>query len=80
MVDLDGVRRKKPGDARGQGMDLGRLLAAFRAADSPGGSPPMLTFARAYLRARRRLLQPAPARRLWRTAAQRARQWASAHA
>lgn len=79
MVDLDGVRRKRPDDARGQGMDLGRLLAAFRAAGSPGGAVVAFAFSRAYLRARRRLLQPAPGRRLWLTATQRARQWASAH-
>jgi tRNA A-37 threonylcarbamoyl transferase component Bud32 len=78
-VDLDGVRRKRPSDARGQGADLGRLLAAFTAAGSPGGAATVRTFVRAYLRARRRLLQPAPARRLWRRAAERARQWADAH-
>ncbi|MGE3172306.1 MAG: hypothetical protein AB7O97_06740 [Planctomycetota bacterium] len=79
MVDLDGVRRKRPGDARGQGADLGRLLAAWRAAARPGGDAAAFAFAKAYLRARERLLQPAPARRLWRGAAQRAREWRSAH-
>ena len=79
MVDLDGVRRKKPSDARGQGMDLGRLLAAFRAAGSPGGTAAILTFVRSYLRARKQLLQPTHQRRLWQMAEQRARQWATAH-
>jgi tRNA A-37 threonylcarbamoyl transferase component Bud32 len=79
MVDLDGVRRKRPSDARGQGADLGRLLAAFRAAGSPGGARAVATFARAYLRARQRLLQEAPSRRLWRAAGRRAHEWAAAH-
>ncbi len=79
MVDLDGVRKKRPSDARGQGMDLGRLLAAFVAAQSPGGRSSIGAFVRAYLRARQRLLQPAPTPRLWRTAQLRAKQWASAH-
>ena len=79
MVDLDGVRRKRPSDARGQGMDLGRLLAAFRAAGTPGGTATTLAFSRSYLRTRKQLLQKADRRRLWQTAEQRARQWATAH-
>ena len=79
MVDLDGVRKKRPGDARGQGMDLGRLHAAFVAAACPGGRAALCAFLRGYLRGRSRLLQPAPARRLLRTALRRAQQWASAH-
>lgn len=79
MVDLDGIRRKAPSDSRGQGHDLGRLLAAFRAAGEPGGITCVRTFWHAYLRARKRLLQPAEPTRLRRTAAARAKAWASAH-
>lgn len=79
MVDLDGVRRKRTDDTRGQGADLGRLLAAFVAAGSPGGNGTAIAFVRAYLRSRRALLQPAPMRRIWHTAGKRAKQWASAH-
>jgi tRNA A-37 threonylcarbamoyl transferase component Bud32 len=79
-VDLDGVRRRSVEDARGQGADLGRLLAAFRAAGAPGGPATERAFLRAYLRARRDLLQPAPVRRLVRRARARAREWKSAHA
>lgn len=80
MVDLDGVRRKGPDDTRGQGADLGRLAAAFVAAGLPGGRAAFTAFVRAYLTSRRRLLQPAKSRRLWHTAQQRAKAWASAHA
>src|SRR5262249_17090134 len=55
MVDLDGVRRKRPSDARGQAMDLGRLLAAFRAAGSPGGGAAVRAFARGYRSEERRV-------------------------
>ena len=79
MVDLDGVRRKRTDDTRGQGADLGRVLAAFVAAGSPGGNGTAIAFVRAYLRSRRTLLQPAPMRRIWHTAGKRAKQWASAH-
>mgnify|MGYP003339542291 FL=1 len=79
MVDLDGVLRKRPSDSRGQGRDLGRLLAAFRGEGSPGGLGTVLAFTRAYQRARARLLQPAVLHKLWRVATQRACEWASAH-
>lgn len=79
MVDLDGVRRRSAGEARGRGNDLGRLLAAFRGAGAPGGSATVRTFLRAYLRAHRRLLQEVPLRRLLRAAEHRAGEWASAH-
>jgi tRNA A-37 threonylcarbamoyl transferase component Bud32 len=52
MVDLDGVRRKGSCDRRGQAADLGRLLAAFRAAHSPGGNDSLRAFGRSYTRAR----------------------------
>jgi tRNA A-37 threonylcarbamoyl transferase component Bud32 len=79
MVDVDGVRRKRPSDTRGQGADLGRLLAAWRAAGAPGGAAAFAAFVRAYQRARQRLLQAAPLRRLRRAADKRAREWLSAH-
>lgn len=79
MVDLDGVRRRAAIDSRGRGADLGRLLAAFRAAGRPGGDAAVRAFLRAYLRAHRRLLQRPPLRRLLRRADQRAGEWASAH-
>lgn len=52
MVDLDGVRRRSPTDQRGQAADLGRLLAAFRLADAPGGTATLRAFLRTYYRAR----------------------------
>ena len=79
MADLDGVRRKDCDDTRGQGMDLGRVLAAFAAAGRPGGSAVVFAFVRSYLRARQRLLQPAETQKIWKTAEKRAREWASAH-
>ncbi len=79
MTDLDGLRRKKAVDRRGQGRDLGRLLAAFRHAGSPGGTAAVTAFARSYLRARQRLLQPAESRRIWRVAGKRAAEWLRAH-
>ena len=80
MADLDGVRRKDCDDPRGQGADLGRLLAAFLAAGRPGGSSSVFAFVRAYLRARQRLLQPAPTQKIWKAAAKRAKEWAEGHA
>jgi len=80
IVDLDGVRRASTTDTRGQGADLGRLLAAFRGASAPGGEVTVRTFLRSYLRAHRRLLQAPPLRRLLRRAGQRAGEWRSAHA
>lgn len=79
MTDLDGVRRKAPSDTRGRGADLGRLLAAFRAAGEPGGARAVAAFVRGYLRAQRGLLVTSPIRRILRRAEQRAGEWASAH-
>ncbi|MBL8750983.1 MAG: hypothetical protein JNK78_17620 [Planctomycetes bacterium] len=79
IVDLDGVRRASTTDTRGRGADLGRLLAAFRGAGSPGGDATVRTFVRAYLRAHGDLLQTTPLRRVARRAEQRAGEWASAH-
>lgn len=80
MADLDGVRLKDADDTRGQGADLGRLLAAFVAAGRPGGRGAFRAFVRAYLRTRRRLLHPAPTQKIWKAADKRAREWASSHA
>ncbi len=52
MVDLDGVRHKSPTDRRGQANDLGRLLASFRTAGSPGTVACLRAFLRGYTRAR----------------------------
>lgn len=79
LVDLDGVRRRPATDSRGRGADLGRLLAAFRAAGAPGGAFVLRTFLRGYLRSWRTLLQEPPLRRLLRRAEQRAGEWAAAH-
>ncbi|HEX5054796.1 MAG TPA: lipopolysaccharide kinase InaA family protein [Planctomycetota bacterium] len=80
MVDLDGISRGSATDTRGRGRDLGRLLAAFRAAGEPGGAMTMRTFLRHYLRASRRLLHEPELQRVLLRAQQRAGQWASAHA
>ena len=79
MVDLDGVSRGSTADTRGRGADLGRLLAAFRNAGSPGGPATVATFLRSYLRANRRLLQRPPLKRMLARAAHRAGEWAAAH-
>jgi hypothetical protein len=79
IVDLEGVRQKRPSDLRGQGADLGRLLAAWRAGGEPGGTAAVRNFLRRYVRARRSLLQPPQLRRIVRVALERAGQWASAH-
>ncbi len=79
QIDLDGVRRKAPIDTRGQAADLGRLLAAFRAAGAPGGMRALAAFERRYTRARSCLLHPAKRKLLRRLTAARARAWASAH-
>ncbi len=79
MVDLDGVRSKSVEDARGAGADLGRLLAAFRHAGSPGGDATVRTFVRAWLRSHRDLLCEPPVRRVLRRAAERAGEWAARH-
>ncbi len=52
MVDLDGVRRKALDDRRGSAADLGRLLAAFRQAGSPGRLRTIACFLHSYNRAR----------------------------
>lgn len=79
MVDLDGVRRRVPGERRGQAADLGRLLAAYRAAGEPGGRVVLFAFVRGYIRARTCLLQRPKIRHLMRLTAERAAAWASAH-
>ncbi|MEM7204595.1 MAG: lipopolysaccharide kinase InaA family protein [Planctomycetota bacterium] len=80
MVDLDGIRRRAPDERRGQAADLGRLLAAFRAAGSPGGTATWIAFVRGYTRARRCLLRPIRLRDLLPPIEARASAWASAHA
>lgn len=79
IVDLDGVRLGAATDTRGAGADIGRLLAAFLAAGSPGGIATQRAFVRAYVRANRRLRRRPPLRRILRRAEQRAGEWASAH-
>lgn len=79
MVDLDGILRKSATDVRGAGADLGRLLAAFRGAGSPGGPATIRTFLRAWQRAHRQLRQQSALRKLLRRAEQRAGEWAEAH-
>lgn len=80
IVDLDGLRAGRPSDRRGQGQDLGRVLAAWRGAGTAGGPPVLRAFVGGYLRARRALLRPVRhGRHLWRQAERRARAWASAH-
>lgn len=80
MVDLDGVTLGSADDTRGCGRDLGRLLAAFRVAGTPGGDDSVRRFVRGYVRARRRLLQSPPIARILRRAEERAGEWRSAHA
>jgi len=82
LVDLDGVRRKTALDRRGQGADLGRLLAAFRAAGVRNGTRIIGAFLRGYNAARKCLLVPRNAksdRHLRRLSEVRAAAWASAH-
>lgn len=79
MTDLDGIRKKAPKDSRGRGADVGRLLAAFREADEPGGPAAIRAFLRGYVRAHRELLMDAPVRRLLRRATQRAGEWRESH-
>lgn len=80
VVDLDGIRRRLPLERRGQGRDLGRLLAAYRAAtDSDPVEPGLLrAFYRSYRAAWRRLGLK-PSRNLRRHTEARAREWAAAH-
>ncbi|HLU38834.1 MAG TPA: lipopolysaccharide kinase InaA family protein [Planctomycetota bacterium] len=77
MVDLDGVRAKSASDRRGQAADLGRLLAAFRAAGSPGGNAALRAFHRGYTRARQCLAPSRFDRQLRRRIAALASAWAS---
>jgi tRNA A-37 threonylcarbamoyl transferase component Bud32 len=82
LVDLDGVRRKTALDRRGQGADLGRLLAAFHAARIEDGKRIIGAFLRGYNAARKCLLVPRNAksdRYLRRLSEVRAAAWASAH-
>ena len=79
VVDLDGIRGKDPFDTRGQAHDLGRLLAAFVAAGSPGGRRPLAAFARGYAQARWALQRQRPSPHLRRLVAARAAAWATAH-
>lgn len=82
MVDLDGIRRKTALDRRGMGADLGRLLAAFRAAGSPGDIRTIGSFRHGYNAARKCLLVPRnhrSDRHMWRLSAEHAAAWASAH-
>ena len=79
MVDLDGISLHAAEETRGCGRDLGRLLAAFRDAGCPGGEGSIRRFVRAYLRARRRMLQSPPMQRILRRAKGRAGEWAESH-
>ena len=79
MVDLDGVTHHSAEETRGCGRDLGRLLAAFRNANSPGGEATITRFLRAYVRARRRMLQNPPMKRILKRAESRAGEWAASH-
>lgn len=79
MVDLDGISLHAAEETRGCGRDLGRLLAAFRLADCPGGDHTIRRFVRAYLRTRRRMLQAPPMQRILKRAESRAGEWAATH-
>lgn len=79
MVDFDGVTHHAAEETRGCGRDLGRLLAAFRNVGEPGGMPTVQRFLRAYVRARRRMLQDPPMRRIFARAEHRAGEWERAH-
>jgi len=79
MVDLDGVSLHSAEETRGCGRDLGRLLAAFRNAGAPGGDATIQRFVRTYLRARRRMLQDPPMRRILKRAEGRAGEWDASH-
>ncbi len=75
MVDLDGIHRKVPLDDRGRAADLGRLLAAFREAGSPGGAKVLKWFARSYASTCRRLCNPVSLRHVLRVAESKASEW-----
>lgn len=80
MVDLDGIRRKATLDPRGLAADLGRLLAAARAAGAADDLRVLGAFLRGYHAARSCLLAPRINRYQRRLIAARASAWASAHA
>ncbi len=77
-VDLDGVRRKAPLDARGESADLGRLLADWRSIGHSSEPRVVREFWRGYHRARS-CLSRRPHPRLRRRTAVHAREWAGAH-
>ena len=79
IVDLDGVSQHAAEETRGCGRDLGRLLAAFFNADSPGGEQTLRRFLQAYVRTRRRMLQSPPMKRILKRAESRAKEWAARH-
>jgi tRNA A-37 threonylcarbamoyl transferase component Bud32 len=78
LVDLDGLRRHRPFDARGQGRDLGRLLAGYR--DAAGDVDPRVVsaFVRGYHRSRLCLRLTTP-RHLFVHSAARAAEWLRTH-
>ena len=84
FVDLDGIRVRGCADTRGQAADLGRLLAAFRAAAAGLETQRVLrvlaAFRRSYTAARKCLSSPNPSSHLWNLAARRADAWRTAHA
>ncbi len=79
LVDLDGVRRRKPLEFRGQGRDLGRLLAAYRSATKDDVDVKLMRrFYRSYHSSWKCLgLNPNP--RLRKHSEERANEWARAH-
>ena len=83
FVDLDGIRLRGSKDLRGQGADLGRLLAAVRAAVSHVPRMEALralaTFRKSYTAARLCLSHTKPSSHLWILAARRADAWRTAH-
>ncbi|MEO0480867.1 MAG: lipopolysaccharide kinase InaA family protein [Planctomycetota bacterium] len=78
VVDLDGVRRKDLDDPRGEGRDLGRLLAAAQVALPAEVEHLIRRFWRAYFRTRRLLGTP-NSTRIRRVTEARAREWHGAH-
>lgn len=84
VVDLDGIQVRGSNDTRGQAADLGRLLAAFRAAATPLPASATLRilalFRRSYTAARQCLSCSKPSPHLWNLAARRADAWRTAHA
>jgi hypothetical protein len=78
LVDLDGIRRKVPLDNRGRAADLGRLLAAFQDAGSPGKAQVLMRFLLAYAQTCKQLCNPVRLRHLMQHAEARASEWSSA--